>query len=140
MTYLSEVCAFLGDAARAATLYQLLLPYAGYNIVLGVEIVCYGAATRYLALLASTMSRWEVAERHFNEALAMKTRMGARPYLARTQYEYAEMLRARGQPEDRAKALARLDEALGIACEVGTQSRDHPSHALMKGGCQSPCS
>ena len=29
MTYLTDVCTFLGDKARAATLYQLLLPYAG---------------------------------------------------------------------------------------------------------------
>ena len=28
MTYLAEVCAFLGDARRAALLYQRLLPYA----------------------------------------------------------------------------------------------------------------
>ena len=31
MVYLSEVCAALGDAARAAELYRLLLPYAGRN-------------------------------------------------------------------------------------------------------------
>src|SRR5262249_6997122 len=29
MAYLAEVCAFLGDAHRAATLYRLLLPYNG---------------------------------------------------------------------------------------------------------------
>jgi len=122
ITYLSEVCAFLGDSARAATLYQLLLPYVGHNIVLGHAVVCYGAATRYLGLLASTMSRWEAAEQHFNEALAMNTRMGAKPYLARTYHEYAEMLLARGQPGDHAKALDLLDEALAIAREVGMQA------------------
>jgi tetratricopeptide (TPR) repeat protein len=122
ITYLSEVCAFLGDSARAATLYQLLLPYAGHNIVLGHAVACYGATTRYLGLLASTMSRWEMAERHFAEALAMNARMGAKPWLARTQHEYAEMLLARGQPGDQTKALGLLDKALAIAREVGMQS------------------
>ena len=35
MVYLSEVCAALGDAARAAALYRMLLPYAGRNLILG---------------------------------------------------------------------------------------------------------
>ena len=59
MTYLAEVCAFLGDARRAATLYRLLLPYNGYTVVVGATDVCYGAASRYLGMLAATMERWE---------------------------------------------------------------------------------
>ena len=35
VAYLAEVCAFLGDARRAATLYRLLLPYNGYTVVVG---------------------------------------------------------------------------------------------------------
>lgn len=123
MTYLSEVCAFLCDAARASTLYQFLLPYAGHTIVVGYyAIVCYGAASRYLGLLASTMSHWEVAEEHFREALEMNTRIGAKPWLAHTQHEYAAMLLARGQPEDRAQALSLLYQALTIARELGMLS------------------
>jgi hypothetical protein len=37
MMYLAEVCAFLGDACRAALLYQALLPYAGRNKVALLE-------------------------------------------------------------------------------------------------------
>src|SRR5262249_45973657 len=44
IVYLSEVCAGLGDAARAAVLYRLLLPYSGRNIVLGVGLACCGSA------------------------------------------------------------------------------------------------
>jgi tetratricopeptide (TPR) repeat protein len=119
ITYLSEVCAFLGDAARAATLYQFLLPYAGHTIVVGFAAVCYGAASRYLGLLASTMSRWEVAEEHFKDALEMNARIGAKPWLAHTQHEYAAMLLARGQPGDHAQAMSLLDEALGICRALG---------------------
>ena len=79
ITYLAEVCAFLQDTARAATLYQLLLPYAGHNVVVGGVVVCYGSASHYLGMLAATMERWDDAEQHFQEALAMNARIGARP-------------------------------------------------------------
>ena len=106
VTYLAEVCAFLGDARRAATLYRLLLPYNGYTVVVGAADVCYGAASRYLGMLAATMERWEDAAQHFEDALAMNTRMGARPWLAHTQHQYAVMLLARNQPGDRDKAMS----------------------------------
>jgi hypothetical protein len=63
---LSQVCAFLRDAQRAATLYQLLLPYADRYIVVGPALVCLGSADRFLGLLATTMKRWEEAQEHFN--------------------------------------------------------------------------
>ena len=65
VVYLSEVCAGLGDAVRAAALYRLLLPYAGRNIVLGAGIVCGGSADRYLGLLCAAMARWPEAQRAF---------------------------------------------------------------------------
>ena len=98
LVYLSEVCTFLGDARRAAVLYQCLLPHDGYTLVVGPTAACYGAAAYYLGLLAATMCRWEEAQRHFAAALAMNARMGAKPALAHTQYAYAKMLLAREQP------------------------------------------
>jgi tetratricopeptide (TPR) repeat protein len=132
IVYLSEVCAFLGDTVRAATLYQLLLPYAGHTVVVANALACYGAVSRYLGLLAATMSRWEEAEKHFEDALAMNARMGAKPWLARTQHEYAEMLLARGRAEDRVKAMSLLDEALTISRELGMKSVVEKVQALKK--------
>jgi DNA-binding NarL/FixJ family response regulator len=122
ITYLAEVCAFLQDAPRAATLYRLLRPYAGRNVIVGGAVACYGAASRYLGMLAATMRRWDDAEQHFQEALAMNARMGARPWLAHTQHDYAAMLLARGQPEDRTQAMTLLEEALATACELGMRA------------------
>ena len=119
LAYLAEVCAFLGDARRAATLYRLLLPYNGYTVVVGGTYVCYGAAARYLGMLATTMERWEDAAQHFEDALAMNARMGARPWLAHTQHQYAVMLLARNQPGDRDKAMSLLQEALTTARALG---------------------
>jgi hypothetical protein len=119
MAYLSEVCAFLGDAARADILYRLLLPYARLNIVVGGGSACFGVGSRYLGLLAATMSRWAEAEQHFEAALETNASMGAKPWLAHTQAQYAAMLLARGQPGDRGRAHSLLHEALVTADELG---------------------
>src|SRR5262249_54156080 len=68
IVYLAEVCAALGDCTRAELLYQLLLPYAGRNIVLGGGVACAGNSGRHLGLLCATMARWEEAQQHFEEA------------------------------------------------------------------------
>jgi tetratricopeptide (TPR) repeat protein len=122
IAYLSEVCAYLGDANRAASLYRLLLPYSGRTVVAGFSSVCYGAVSRFLGLLAATMSHWEDAESHFQEALEMNARLGARPWLAHTQHQYAAMLLARDQSEDRDRAMSLLGEALDTARELGMNS------------------
>jgi DNA-binding NarL/FixJ family response regulator len=119
LVYLSEVCAFLGDARRAATLYQFLMPHDGYTLLVGPSAVCYGAAAYYLGLLAATMCHRDEAQRHFTAALAMNARMGAKPALAHTQYAYAQMLLAHEQPADVAPAMSLLDEALAISLELG---------------------
>jgi tetratricopeptide (TPR) repeat protein len=122
MTYLADVCIFLGDKARAATLYQLLLPYARRNVVIGNAVACYGAVSRYLGALATTLGWWDEAVRHFEDALAMNTRMEARPWLAHTQYQYATMLLARDQAGERERAQELLKAALSTACELGMRA------------------
>jgi predicted ATPase/DNA-binding CsgD family transcriptional regulator len=119
ITYLVEVCAYLADPMRATTLYELLRPYSGRSIVFGDGVVCYGSASRYLGLLATAMRQWEEAEGHFEEAAAMNARMGARPWLAHTQHDYAVMLLARQRPGDRERADPLRHQALAIARELG---------------------
>ncbi|MCH8921233.1 MAG: tetratricopeptide repeat protein, partial [Chloroflexi bacterium] len=123
VTLLSEVCAFLGDARRSATLYGLLLPYAALSVMIGgIAVACYGSASRSLGLLAATMSRWEEAVQHFEDALEMNARTGARPWLAWTQHQYADMLLRRDAAGDREKALALLAQALETAEEIGMKT------------------
>lgn len=119
MTYLVDVCTFLQDRARAATLYQILKPFDGTNVVVGSGIACHGALSRYLGALATVLERWDEATRHFEDALAMNARMDARPWLAHTQAQYAAMLLARRDSGDRDKAAALLDAALATTRELG---------------------
>jgi len=81
-------------------------------------------------LLFSTTSGVEEAEGHFEEALEMNARMGAKPYLAHTQHEYARMLLARGNAGNREKAMSLLEEALAISRELGMESLEEKALAL----------
>jgi hypothetical protein len=62
-------------------------------------------------LLATTSQGWDDAERHFEDALEANAGMGARPWLAYTEHDYARMLHARNGRGDRERADARLDAA-----------------------------
>lgn len=117
---LAVVCALLGEAQHACTLYEFLRPYAGQSIVVGQvsAVVHLGAVTRYLGLLASVMGRWQDAEQHFVDALAKNAQMGARPWLAYTQYEYTQMLLARNRSGDHEKAQELLSSAFATAQEL----------------------
>jgi tetratricopeptide (TPR) repeat protein len=119
MTNLSQVAFFLKDKERARLLYELLLPYAGRNAIVGSANDCFGAVARYLGLLATTMERWDEAARHFADALAMNERVGARLFVAHTQYDYATMLLTGNARGDQAHAQPLLDQALATAQELG---------------------
>jgi tetratricopeptide (TPR) repeat protein len=129
-TILAEVCARLKDAQRAPALYQLLLPHADRMAVIGDTVACNGSVARYLALLARTMGDWDVAERHFRAALDMNERMGARPFVAHTAQEFAEMLLERSGPGDRARAKELLDRALDEARTLGLVRVEERAQAL----------
>ena len=122
LTYLADVCTFLGDATRALTLYDMMLPFNAINVLIAGGAACYGSAARYLGALANTMGRWDEAERHFEDALAMNTKMGARPWLAHTEYQYARMLLSRDQQGDSERSAILLKDACDKAHELGMRA------------------
>ncbi len=119
IAYLAEVCAFLGDARRAEVLHALLLPYQSRNIVAGTVVACFGAGARHLGMLATVAGRWEDAERHFEQALAINTRQGARTWIAHTQAAYADLLRLRGGAADFERSASLRDAARDTAQALG---------------------
>jgi DNA-binding SARP family transcriptional activator len=124
LSLLPEVCRYLENAQAAAEVYELLRPYAHRNAVLPPEL-CRGSVSRGLGILAATTSRWSAATRHFEDALEQNDAIGARPWLAHTQYDYAWMLRRRGATNDRERAsellasAAATSEALGMPALAG---------------------
>ena len=101
LVYLADACATLGDEEAAEALYPELAAYAGTNVMVGHLVACYGSMDRYLGTTAAVLGDWERAEAHFQSALALNTRLGARTWLAHTAYGYARMLLARGTADDR---------------------------------------
>jgi tetratricopeptide (TPR) repeat protein len=113
LALLSESVAMLGHVEGAGVLYRLMLPFADRN-VLSADLQCWGAAARYLGILATTRGRLDDAERWLRRALAMNRRMGASPWVGHTLADLAAALLRRGRPDDLAAAQAHLDDALAI--------------------------
>lgn len=129
MSLLAEVAAALGDVTRAAALYDTLHPYATRNAVSAPD-GCSGSISRNLGVLASALGRPEPAAHHFEDALAVNERAGARPWVAQTQYEYAGMLLADGS--DLARANELLLEALETARELGMTALEGRASRLLE--------
>ena len=115
---LSEVVAFLDDADRAAELYEQLSPYATRNVVL-FGVLCLGSISRHLGLLATVLSRYEQADRHFTDALEAHAKLGSRLWTAHTQYNQASMLLRRDVSGDRERAMILLDDVLSSSQRHG---------------------
>src|SRR5262249_5199208 len=116
--FLAETCAALREAPRADWLYRTLRPFGG-QWVMWTDAICLGPIAYFLGLLARTMGRFDEGSRHFEDALASSERAGARPYVARTQLEYAVLLLERAAPGDAERARTLLAEARTIAGALG---------------------
>ncbi|MBV9801914.1 MAG: AAA family ATPase [Solirubrobacterales bacterium] len=114
MTLLSDVCADLGDAARAALLYGKLEAYANVNVVIGLAAVCLGSAASFLGKLAATMGDIERATEHFERALAANGALSAPACLARTQVDYARMLGSDPRADELLEAASKAAEKHGL--------------------------
>ncbi len=119
LTYLTDASAVVGDEALAELLYPELASLAGGTVVIGHGVACYGAADRYLGLLASTLGDHGRAVEHFEQALAINSEMGATTWLAHTLYAYGRTLRMRGGSDDALRALELLSEAATLAERIG---------------------
>jgi DNA-binding SARP family transcriptional activator len=118
LSILAEVAAYVDDEPRARTLYELLLPYGHLNAQLTAEIAI-GSVSRYLGILAGTLGRTDDAARHYESAIEMNERSGARPWVAHTQEDYARLLLERDDPIDRQRGGALLASAVATYRELG---------------------
>jgi DNA-binding CsgD family transcriptional regulator/tetratricopeptide (TPR) repeat protein len=118
LTYLTDACAAVSDERMAAIVYPELEPLAGTTVMIGHLVACYGAADRYLGMLAALLGDPGRAEEHFEQAMEQNRRMGASTWVAHTAYEYGRFLLGRGRGT-RSYAQALLGEAAGLAERIG---------------------
>lgn len=130
LVYLADACSALRDAESAALLYPRLEPLAARTVQIGQLVACYGAADRYLGMLAGVLGDWGVAEAHFEYGLYLNRRMGAHTWTAHTAYEYARMLLTRGRAVDRPRAAELLADAAEACKQFGLRALQDKVHAL----------
>lgn len=101
-----------GDIVAASEQYDALKSLPGMMLL-------YISTDRVRGLLCAAMGQLDQAAVHFEDALAFTRRAGYRPELAWTCCDYAEALLQRNGPDDRAEAVALLDESSALAQDVG---------------------
>jgi len=124
LAFLAEGVYALHEDARAAELYQLLLPFAG-QMMLHPTAVCYGPADLYLGMLATVMNRREDALAHFEAARELCEFADTAPWSVHVDLRQGQALlkadpaaakvlldrcRERAEALDMAAILATLDE------------------------------
>ena len=102
LTYLADAAGAVAHVGVASLVYPELAPLAGRNVMIGHGVACYGAADRYLGMLAATLGDTDDAAGHFEAALHLNRQMGANTWLAayrlrvRTHAARPGRLRSRG--------------------------------------------
>ena len=92
--------------------------------LLAVIARCDGSLGHAAGVLAACLQHWDDAERHFEHAVAMNDRLGARPAAVRTRRAYAAMLLDRNAPGDQQRAADLITAAL-----AETEQLDMPAEA-----------
>jgi class 3 adenylate cyclase/tetratricopeptide (TPR) repeat protein len=127
---LATVCAALGDTERATVLHDLLTPYDRQAATTGAA--WFGAVAHHLALLATTLGRFEEADRRFAEAEQLHEKFGVVPWTARTRLEWSEMLVRRSAPGDADRSRRLLAQALETAGHLGLGTIERRGRALLE--------
>ena len=118
MAYIGKAATAVGDTEAAATLYEAILPYSEHVATGGGVVLILGSVAHFLGLLATVLHRWDDAARHYEAAIALETRMGAPPFVTRSQILYAELL-LRGGDGDLRLAYRLAKQALATSQELG---------------------
>jgi ATP/maltotriose-dependent transcriptional regulator MalT len=132
LAYCSEACVALGDSARAATIYRLLLPYADQTLN-HPRAVCFGSAQLFLGLLAHTAGDDTAAREHFERAVARNREMRAWPWLARTLYHYGRFLLQVDRDPERELGRRFLTEADQLAGRLSMAALGRDIDRVLRG-------
>lgn len=120
---LAPLCALVELSALGATPTMAELPYRALSQVAAQSVLFSSGwmflLPRVLGVANRVNRRWHEAEEHFQAAIAVASRLQARPELGRTYLDYADMLLARDERGDRGRAIAWLQQANVLFHELG---------------------
>jgi DNA-binding CsgD family transcriptional regulator len=167
LALLARAAVAFGDRPRMARLYDLLLPLGHLNVMVNPGVICFGAVSHHLGLLAAALLQAEqsatstpdlagsaitpeVAERHLLHALAFHERIGAPALVAHTRFVYAQFLLDQSEhapggeiaaslPGGReSHALGLLEQVAATAQALGMRPLAQATDRLLKRGNAMP--
>ena len=109
LAYLADACGGARRRGRGGARVPRARAVRGENVMIGHLVSCYGAADRYLGMLAATLGEWERAEEHFERA------HGAEPAHGRRHLAGAHRVRVRATA---AAAAGRRSDAAPRRCSA----------------------
>ena len=116
---LADACLRMGNVPHyAASLYDLLLPYATRDAILG-QVAYLGSVSFSLGRLANALSNRDDAIHHFQAAIQRHSQMTSRPWSLYASFELATMLLKDEDRERRQYASAMLSQ---IKVEAGSRA------------------
>jgi hypothetical protein len=113
LAVLAETIALTGAVRHAAEIYEALLPYSGQALVLATGVFCYGAADRFLGMLAPMVvdGGLDVAKACFERGLQVEQRLGAPALKSRSLLWFGRTLAGWGNADDLVWAVDILADA-----------------------------
>lgn len=115
----AETAYVLGDAQTAATVSELVSPYAHLPVMPSLASVCLGSAERTVGLCAAATGQADSAVHHLEAAIREDGRLGNRPMAVLTEHDLAAVLRARARQGDLARSDALARRAADRARRLG---------------------
>jgi DNA-binding winged helix-turn-helix (wHTH) protein/tetratricopeptide (TPR) repeat protein len=119
LNLLGSTCAHLNDLPRARTLYRILSPASQLHTVIAYAVAYFGPVADRLGQLAAIMHRWDAAIDHFEFAIESSRQLGALPWLAHVQHNYARALLTRNLKRDAERAAQLIEQSLQISQSLG---------------------
>lgn len=138
LAQLAEACATAGHADCAAAVAPLLEPFADRMVVFVRATGLSGSAARPLGRALAAAGRTDEAIDALEAAIAADRARGGIPFVAQAQRALAEVLLARGAPEDATRAVALLDEAATTADRLGLAEPARRARVLLASATAAP--
>ncbi len=131
---MADIAVAVGDDDVVMQLRDVLLPYADHTVPIAMGAAFFGVIARPLGHLAVRLGRLDEGIAHFERAIRISARMGARPWLADAQIALAEVLVDAGRgDEPRVQMLvaeaAAITERHGLAVFTPRLERLHALRA-----------
>jgi class 3 adenylate cyclase/tetratricopeptide (TPR) repeat protein len=119
---------FLNDDTYAEELHEILTPFDGLNVVVGIPCLLLASGAQHLAMLEALLGRWDDYERHIQAASDMNKRTGAITWELLLRGQMGVDLLRRGRPGDADKAQELIASAIaeGEAAGLGLASLLRP--------------